>query len=635
MNRDNDKGKVLIGRSLVVGVGKFLLLLIIIGRLYYLQVYQADRYKTLADENRISTRLLVPPRGLIYDRNGLLLATNQQNFLAMIVAEQTPNLQGTLDAFKKIMPLSEAEEERIKKEIKRKRSFVPIKIKENLTWEEVAKIQLNAPDLPGIIIDEGLSRYYPFGPKMAHVLGYVSSVSEKDIKDDPLLEIPGFKIGKSGIEKLFEKKLRGKGGIQKLEVNAYGRVMKEIEKTDGIPGEKLELTIDARLQEKAYDLFGEESGAAILLDVHSGELLAFVSTPSYDPNILSQGLSNEQWKELTQNEKKPLSNKAISGQYSPGSTFKIITALAALEAGAIKPDTRSFCAAKMMLGNHAFHCWKRQGHGYLSVVDALKHSCDIFFYEAAQRLGIDKLAIMARRFGLGTQIDIGLENERPGLIPDKAWKKKRFGEAWQQGETLISGIGQGYILTTPLQLATMVARLANGGYEVKPTFTKLTNYDKEHLKRIDINPAFVDMVKQGMFEVVNVPGGTAYASHFDYNGIKMSGKTGSTQVRRITMKERQTRILKQNELPWNLRDHALFVAFTPQDNPKYAVAILVEHGGGGSSVAAPIASKLLLEAVKLDPSLQGIRIEPTIVPLDMNNVESVGGVDLMTESVAE
>lgn len=618
MNRDNDKGKVLISRSLIVGIGKFVLLMVIIVRLYYLQVYQADRYKTLADENRISTRLLVPPRGLIYDRNGVLIATNQQNFQALIVAEQTPNLQQTLDAFKKIMPLSESEEERIKKEIKRKRSFVPIKIKDNLSWEEVAKIQLNAPDLPGIIIDEGLSRYYPYGEKMAHILGYVSSVSDKDVKDDPLLEVPGFKIGKSGIEKYYEKKLRGKGGNLKLEVNAYGRVMKEIERKDGIPGERVDLTIDARLQEKAHDLFGEESGAAVLLDVHTGEILAFVSTPSYDPNLFSQGLNNEQWNALVNNEKKPLSNKAISGQYSPGSTFKIITALAALESGTIKPDTRFFCAAKMLLGTHAFHCWKRSGHGYLNVIEAIKHSCDIFFYETSLRLGIDKLAEMARRFGLGSKIDIGLENEKAGLIPDRAWKLRRFGESWQQGESLISGIGQGYILTTPLQLATMIARVVNGGYEVKPTFSKLSDYDREHLPRIKINPAYLDIVKQGMYEVVNVPGATAYRSHYDYNGIKMGGKTGSTQVRRITMKERQTRILKQEELPWRLRDHGLFVGYTPVDNPKYAVAVLVEHGGGGSSAAAPIASKILLEAVKLDPTLKGVRDDRIKEPIDMS-----------------
>lgn len=612
MNRDNDKGRVLINRSLIVGLGKLFLLLVIIGRLYYLQVFQADRYKTLADENRISTRLLVPPRGLIYDRNGQLIATNRQNFQALIVAEQTTNLQETLDAFKKIMPLSEAEEQRIKKDLKSNRSFVPIKIKDNLSWEDVSKIQLNAPDLPGIFIDEGLTRYYPYGEKMAHILGYVSSVSEKDVKDDPLLEVPGFKIGKSGIEKFYEKRLRGKGGNLKSEVNAYGRVMKEIEKKEGIPGERIDLTIDARLQEKAYDLFmeKEQSGAAILLDVHTGEILAFVSAPSFDPNVFAQGISSDQWNALLKNEKNPLSNKAISGQYSPGSTFKIITALAALESGTVTPDTRFFCSAKMTLGTHAFHCWKRTGHGHLNVVEALKHSCDIYFYETALRLGIEKLADMARRFGLGSKINIGLENERAGLIPDKAWKLKRFGEPWQQGESLISGIGQGYILTTPLQLATMIARVVNGGYEVTPTFSKLSDYDKMHLPKINVNHNNLELVKQGMFEVVNVPGATAYGSRFDYHGIQMGGKTGSTQVRRITMKERQTRILKQHELPWHLRDHGVFVGYAPADNPKYAVAVLVEHGGGGSTAAAPIASKILQEAVKLDPSLNKFYADP-------------------------
>ncbi len=606
MNRDNDKGKVLIRRSLIMAFGKFFLLMVIIGRLYYLQVYQADRYKTLADENRISTRLLIPPRGIIYDRNGEMIARNEQNFQALIVAEQTPNVQETLDAFKKIMPLSEAEEERIKKELKRKRSFVPIKIRDNLSWEEVSKIQLHAPDLPGIVIDEGLTRYYPYGESMAHVLGYVSSVSEKDVKDDPLLEVPGFKIGKSGIEKLFEKDLRGESGNLRLEVNAYGRIMKEIEKIDGIPGKDIELTLDARLQKKAYDLFGEESGAAVVLDVHTGEILTFVSAPSFDPNLMTKGLNNEQWQALVSNERNPLSDKAISGLYSPGSTFKMVVALAALEAGIIKPDTRSFCAGKMFLGNHAFHCWKKVGHGYINVVEALQHSCDIFFYETAQKLGIEKIAAMARRFGLGSRVGIGFDNEKAGLIPDKEWKLKRFGEPWQMGESLISGIGQGYILTTPLQLVTMMARLVNGGYEVRPTFIKVSEQERSQIKKINVSRENLELLKEGMFNVVNKPGGTAYWSQFNYNGQRMGGKTGTTQVRRITMKERQTGILKEEELPWRLRNHALFVGYAPADNPKYAVVVIVEHGGGGSSVAAPMASKILKEAVMLDPTKEAV-----------------------------
>lgn len=602
MNRDNDKGKVLIGRSLVLAAGQIVLLIIIIARLYYLQVYQADKYKTLSDENRISTRLLVPPRGVIYDRHGELLATNRQNFQAMIVAEQTTNVQETLDAFKRIMPLSEAEEEKIKKDLKKNRSFVPIKIKDNLNWDEVAQIQLNAPDLPGIIIDEGLTRYYPYGEKMAHVIGYVSSVSEQDVKvkDDPLLEVPGFKIGKAGIEKLYEKKLRGKGGNLKLEVNAFGRVMKEIERVDGVPGEKIELSIDARLQSKAYELFGEETGAAVMVDIYSGEILVFASTPAYDPNMITQGVSAKEWAELNQNEHKPMMNKVLAGQYSPGSTFKMVVALAALESGAITPQTRSFCAGKMFLGDHAFHCWKKEGHGYLDVVQALQHSCDIFFYETAQKVGINKIAEMARRFGLGQKINVGLENEKEGLIPDTDWKRRRFGEPWQLGESLISGIGQGYILTTPIQLATMTARIANGGYAVVPTFSKVS--EKSKLEKMNISSGNISLVKEGMFDVVNVPGGTALGSRFDFNGLKMAGKTGTTQVRRISMKERQTGIIRQEDLPWKYRNHALFVGYAPHDNPRYAVAVLVEHGRSGSAVAAPIGGKLLLEALKLDAS---------------------------------
>ena len=323
--------------------------------------------------------------------------------------------------------------------------------------------------------------------------------------------------------------------------------------------------------------------------------------------MMTQGLSTEDWNALLHNERNPLTDKAISGQYSPGSTFKMIVALAALEAGVIKPETRTYCAGKMFLGNHAFHCWKKEGHGHLNVVEALQHSCDIFFYETAQKLGIEKIADMARRFGLGSKINIGLENEKAGLIPDKEWKLRRFGEPWQQGESLISGIGQGYILTTPLQLATMTARLVNGGYEIKPTFLKVSDGEKSKIRKIDVSPTNLELIKEGMYAVVNKPGGTAWRSQFDYHGQRMGGKTGTTQVRRITMKERREGIKKESELPWRLRNHALFVGYAPHDNPKYAVAVLVEHGGGGSSVAAPLAGKILREAIMLDPTREEVR----------------------------
>ena len=600
MNRDNDKGKILISRSLILGGVQLFLLFLLIFRLYYLQVYQADKYKTLSDENRISTRLLVPPRGIIYDRHQNMLAGNEQNFQALMVAEQTTNVDDTLNSFKKIMPLSEDEEKRIRKDLKRNRSFVPIKIKDNLSWEDATKILLNAPDLPGIFIDEGLSRYYPFGDIFAHVIGYVAAVSDKDVKDDPLLEVPGFKIGKSGIERLYEKELRGKAGNLKLEVNAVGRVMKEIERVDGVAGNNVNLSLDVRLQQKAYELLGEESGAVVMMNVNTGEILAFASAPAFDPNMFANGLSSEDWKKLNSNERNPLLNKAVAGLYSPGSTFKMVVGLAALESGTLNKQSRSFCAGKMVLGNHTFHCWKDIGHGYLDMEQALQHSCDIFFYEAAQKLGINKIAAMAKRFGLGEKTNVGIENEKSGLIPDTEWKRKRFGEPWQQGESIISGIGQGYILTTPIQLAVMVSRIANGGYEVRPTFNKLEEGQRVDAENMGLSPQNIEIVKKGMFDVVNTPGGTALMARFDFKGQKMAGKTGTTQVRRISMKERQTGVLKQNEIPWKYRNHALFVGYAPYDDPKYGVAVLVEHGGSGSSVSAPIGSKMLLEALKLD-----------------------------------
>lgn len=600
MNRDNDKGKVLISRSIMLGIMQLTLLFMVVFRLYYLQVYQADKYKTLADENRISTRLLVPARGIIYDRHGIILAGNRQNFQAMIIPEQTHSIDAALNLFKKIMPLSADEEKKIRKDIKRNRGFVPIKLKDNLTWEQATQILLNAPDLPGIIIDEGLSRNYPYGNIMAHIIGYVAAVSDKDEKDDPLLEIPGFKIGKSGIERLYEQELRGKAGNVKLEVNAYGRIMKEIELIDGIAGNRVDLSLDVRLQQKAYELLGEESGAVVMMKVDTGEVLAFASAPSFDPNMFANGLSVENWKKLNGDEKKPLLNKAVSGLYSPGSTFKMVVGLAALESGMLNANKHSQCAGKMLLGNHTFHCWKKEGHGALNIIQALQHSCDIFFYETAQKTGIAKIASMARKFGLGHKTGIGIENEKDGIIPDAEWKKKRFGESWQLGETIISGIGQGYILTTPIQLAVMVSRIANGGYEVVPTFRKVDPSNKPKFKHLGISPQNLDIVKRGMYEVVNVAGGTALGAAFNFNGQQMAGKTGSAQVKRISMRERQTGIIKQEDLPWKFRDHALFVAFAPYDNPRYGVAVLVEHGRSGSKVAAPIAGQMLLEALKLD-----------------------------------
>jgi len=599
MNKNTEKNRTVSRRVIFIIAFNLLAFIVIIARLYYLQVIEADKYRTLSDENRISTRFLVPPRGMIFDRNGEPIAKNEQNFQALLIAEQTSDIKETVETFKKILPLLPDDEDKIARNLKNKRHFIPVRLKDNMNWEEVAKVLLHAPDLPGIEIDEGLRRSYPYSDIYAHVLGYVGPVSEKDKKDNPLYMVPGFKIGKSGLEKFYDYKLQGHGGTIKLEVNAYGRVMNEIERSPGEEGKSLTLTLDARLQKIAYEAFGEESGAAVVLNVRTGEILALVSTPSFDPNLFTNGISYKHWNELLNNEKTPLVNKAVSGQYSPGSTFKVVVALAALEAGVIDINTRFFCSGGLDVGNIRFHCWKHTGHGSLNVVEALKHSCDIFFYETAMKTGIDKIHDMAEKLGMGQKLGIGLDNEKGGLIPTRAWKKARYGSSWSYGDTANAGIGQGYVLTTPLQLATMLARIVNGGYAVHPTFIKPTEEELEKIKRLDISAKNIEIVKQGMFEVVNGAGGTAGRARFNINGMTMGGKTGTTQVRRISMKERNAGIRRDNELPWRLRNHALFIGFAPVENPQYSVAVIVEHGSSGSGVAAPIASRILQAALKL------------------------------------
>jgi penicillin-binding protein 2 len=576
--------------------------------MYYLQIIEADRYATLAEENRINLRLLPPPRGRIFDRFGEQLAVNQQNFRVLLVSEQTQDEGASLDALSALLPLTDYDRQRIAREIRRKRSFVPVTIRENLTWQEMAAIQVNAPDLPGIVIDEGLARYYPYGADVAHVLGYVSSVSEKDLTGDPLLELPGFRIGKEGIEREADLALRGKGGTSQVEVNALGRMIRELSREDGEPGADVTLTLDIRLQRIAAQALGDQSGTVVVMDCMTGEVLAMASQPGYDPNAFNRGLTNEEWRTLISNPKAPLSNKPIAGQYAPGSTFKMVVAMAAYEAGVIKPEQTVFCPGYMTLGNARFHCWKRGGHGHVDMVGAMKHSCDVYFYEVARRLGIDRIADMARRFGLGSATGITLPGEKPGLIPDRAWKQAALGDVWHAGESLVAGIGQGYITTTPLQLAVMTSRIASGGLEIKPVLTKRKVVD-DHLEdrkiisapNLGVSAKAIQIAQRGMWEVVNGEYGTAWRQRIAPELGLMAGKTGTAQVRRITKAEREAGVIRNEDLPWERRDHALFVCFAPTDAPRYAISVVVEHGGGGSAVAAPIAKQVMEACLRLDP----------------------------------
>ncbi|HWD58932.1 MAG TPA: penicillin-binding protein 2 [Stellaceae bacterium] len=612
MPRDTQQQKSLTRRAAILGGGQVLLVSALAGRLYQLQVLEKDRYRVMADENRINLRLLVPPRGRILDRFGIELADNHQDYRVIIVPEQTADIEATINAIGTLIDITDTDRRRALRDAKRQHAFIPVVVRSNLSWDEMARIEVAVPELPGVTIEQGLQRFYPYGATAAHVLGYVAKVSEKELTGDPLLELPDFRIGKAGIEKSQDLKLRGTAGTSQVEVNAYGRVVREIARNDGQPGKDAVLAIDAAMQDFATKrCSSEQSVSCVLLDAVTGDVLALVSSPSYDPILFSAGLTPAVWQELSTDPRNPLSNKAVGGLYPPGSTFKPMVALAALESGAITPDTLITCPGYLELGDATFHCWQHGGHGTLHLRDAIKKSCDVFFYETARRTGIDHIAAMARRFGFGEQLGLDIGGERSGLIPDREWKLATTGVAWQQGETLNTGIGQGSVLATPLQVATMAARLATGR-QVVPHLVRAAQLPPGGDRRLPdfgamgITAHAVSLVLDGMNAVCNEQGGTAYAARIQDPAFAMGGKSGTSQVRRITQYERDHGLTKEADVPWKDRDHALFVAFAPVGAPRYVCAVVVEHGGveggGGSAVAAPIVRDVLLEVQKRDPA---------------------------------
>jgi penicillin-binding protein 2 len=606
MSRDLDRQKQFTRRALILGGGKAALLSVLAGRLYYLQVIEAERYLTLAEDNRISFRLLPPRRGRILDRMGRPLATNRPDFRVVLVAERAEDVDATLDALSTLVTLADSDRKRVMRDVGRQRPFIPVAVRDDLSWEDVARLEVNALDLPGVAIEEGQSRVYPYGEKFAHILGYVAAVSETEIDGDPLLQVPGFRIGKAGIEKGYEASLRGIGGSSQLEVNAVGRIVRELDRKDGEPGSDLTLAIDLDLQNVAVQRLGSESGAAVVVDVDSGEVLAMASTPAYDPGAFNRGLTPQEWRGLASDPKSPLTNKAIAGLYAPGSTFKPVVALAALERGAINPSTPIFCSGALSLRNMQFHCWRRGGHGSLALREALTQSCDCYFYEAARRVGVDQIAEMGHRLGLGAPLGVDLPHERGGFLPTRDWKMATFGTQWSMGETIITGIGQGYVLSTPLQLAVMAARIANGGRPIVPRIVRDANlaasigFRPAEVGDLGLRAAHIKVVQDGMNNVVNTARGTANGAAIRIPGFAMAGKTGTSQVRRISRAERRSGVIKNEHLPWEKRDHALFIGYAPVGKPRYAIAVVIEHGGAGSKAAAPVARDILIAAQKLD-----------------------------------
>ncbi|PXW71010.1 penicillin-binding protein 2 [Loktanella sp. PT4BL] len=589
-------------RALVVGGVQLGIVGALGWRMQSLQVEQADQFRLLAEENRINIRLLPPSRGLIFDRNGIPIAANEQNYRVVMVREDAGDVGEVLAKLTEIVEIDPRDLARAMEEMRRRSPFVPVTIADRLSWEDVAQINLNTPALPGIQAEVGLSRVYPWGADLAHVVGYVGPVSDYDLSriddPDPLLQIPKFQIGKTGAENRLERTLRGTAGTRRIEVNAAGRIMRELDRQEGDPGKDVQLTLDSRLQSYVQARLDNESAGAVVIDLENGDLRAIASAPAFDPNLFVRGISVADWTALNEDKYRPLAAKAVQGTYPPGSTFKMVTVLAAMEAGVVTPDETVYCPGYTDVFNIRFHCWKRGGHGNMNLHESLKQSCDCYYYEIAQRVGIDKMAEMARKLGLGVRHDLPLSAVAEGLAPDKEWKARVRGEEWRIGDTVNASIGQGYVLSSPLQLAVMTARLATGRV-VTPRLIRLIDGVEQPSglgESLGLNENTLRRIRASMEDVCNHRRGTAYGSRIIDEAHKMAGKTGTSQVRRITPEERAAGVTRNEDLPWERRDHALFVGYAPYDNPRYAVSVVVEHGGGGSAAAAPIARDILLQA---------------------------------------
>jgi penicillin-binding protein 2 len=602
------------------------------GRMRYLGVDQSEDFALLAEQNRVNIQLIPPARGLITDRNGKLIAGNEQNYRVVITREGAGDVEMVLGRLSHLIPLTKNDMARVLRDVDRNPSFVPIPVKDRLTWEEFSRITLNTPALPGVTPDVGLSRVYPRDTDFAHVVGYVGPVSEKDLAGledpDPLLRIPKFQIGKIGVEKWREDVLRGSAGDRKIEVNHVGRVMRELERTEGQAGADLMLTLDADVQDFVQARLGEESAACIVMDVTNGDIIAAASAPSFDPNLFVRGISSANYNVLMQNDHRPLANKVVQGAYPPGSTFKIVTALAALAEGAADVETTVRCPGYLEFGGRRFHCWKHGGHGTVDLARSLAESCDVYYYEVAQKVGIDKIAEMGERLGLGIRHDLPMSAITEGNLPTKAWKQAKYKQDWRIGDTINASIGQGYVLASPLQLVVMTARAATGKAVVPRLIRAIDGVETEvpEAPSLGIPESHLAAVRSGMTNVVNSQRGTSYSARIVAADKKMAGKSGTSQVRNISAAERETGVVANGDLPWKFRDHALFVAYAPLDAPRYAVAVVVEHGGGGSSAAAPIARDALLRTLSAGlpdlkdyPENQRKRIESMLEELRLRN----------------
>lgn len=594
----NMTGATTTRRSLLLGGGMTSVLALLGAKMWQIGVRDANEYWLMAEKNRISLRLVRPDRGRIFDRLGKIVADNQPAYRVTLIREEVPDLEETLAKLGRLVWLSGEDLRRIREQIARTQTFVPITIKDRISWAELSAVAVNAPALPGIHPQIILSRFYPFGPDFAHQIGYVGPVSERDLvgegPPDPILHQPDYQIGKVGVERTLETELRGDAGTQRVEVSAAGRTVRELGLEPPVAGDDLQVTLDHHLQNFMRVRLEGQSAAAIVMEVQTGDILGCTSAPTFDPNLFVRGISGPDYGRLRDHEYRPLFDKTVQGAYPPGSTVKMSTALAALESGAIDPEETVTCNGYVEISGRRFHCWKRGGHGRVNMVSALRESCDVYFYEVAQRVGIDGIFAMNDRLGLGRKYDLPLSGMVHGNNPSRQWKLERHGQNWVIGDTINAAIGQGYTLASPIQLATMAARLASGMAVVPRLVRPIAG--SVVVPPLELAPETLAIVRQGMFEVSNSKRGTAYGSRIADPALAMAGKTGSSQVFSISAAERAEGVRSQDDLPWSRRDHALFVAFAPFNAPRYAVSVVVEHGGGGSTSAAPIARDIMLFA---------------------------------------
>ena len=591
---DQDWYKQRLVRIAFCVTGTFCLIFI---RLFYLQVINGEELRRLSENNCIRLQSTDPSRGMIFDRNGVLLVDNRPAFDLNIVLKDAKPVEQTVKKLSKYINVPESELMSKIENDKTASLYKPILLKKDIGRDALAAIEVRKFDLPGVAVDVKPRRHYLERRTAAHLIGYLSEINADELNSG---EYPGYTvgdyIGKFGIEKIFESFLQGKRGGRQVEVNVMGQVVRILKTVDAEPGQNLYLTIDLRVQKKAEELLKDVAGAVAAMDPQTGQILALASSPSFDQNIFVDGMSHEQWDALVSNPLRPLENKAIHGEYPPASTFKIITAIAGLEEGIIDKNTTLYCPGYYKYGNRVYRCWKPAGHDSVNVVKALTESCDVFFYQVGQKLGIDRLSMYAIASGLGSPTGIDLDHEAAGLIPTAEWKKRRTGVAWQGGETLSVAIGQGYDLATPLQMLVFISAVANGGKMYKPLILKsvyspggsvILESKSQLAGKLPVSKQTLQIIKEGLWNVVNDKKGTAWIAHVE--GLDISGKTGTAQV----VGRSKERGLSEEELSHRLKSHAWFVAYAPSDNPKIAVSVIVEHGSHGSSAAAPIAREVI------------------------------------------